>query len=73
MSDWQGMCEIAIGPMRCPLACEEFRLKEFEQDHKGSWGNETLDGNDHSIDAVRYAVMDDVLRGALRETFISHN
>jgi phage terminase large subunit len=55
------MREIAIDPMRCPLACEEFRLKEFERDRDGSWVDETLDGNDHSIDAVRYAVMDGVM------------
>ena len=28
--------------------------------------DETSDGNDHSIDAVRYAVMDDVLIGGVR-------
>lgn len=30
----------------------------------GTWVDEIPDGNDHSIDAVRYAMMDDVLRGA---------
>ena len=58
------LCEIAIDPVRCPLAWEEFRLKEFERDRDGTWVDEIPDGNDHSIDAVRYAVMDDVLRGA---------
>lgn len=53
-----------IDPVRCPLAYEEFRLKEFERDRDGTWVDEIPDGNDHSIDAVRYAVMDDVLRGA---------
>ena len=51
-----------IDPVRCPLAYEEFRLKEFERDRDGTWVDEIPDGNDHSIDAVRYAVMDDVLR-----------
>ncbi|PKU92106.1 phage terminase large subunit [Bifidobacterium thermophilum] len=46
------------------LAYEEFRLKEFERDRDGTWVDEIPDGNDHSIDAVRYAVMDDVPRGA---------
>lgn len=59
-----GMCKIAIDPVRCPLAYEEFRLKEFERDRDGTWVDEIPDGNDHSIDAVRYAMMDDVLRGA---------
>lgn len=53
-----------IDPVRCPLAYEEFRLKEFERDRDGTWVDEIPDGNDHGIDAVRYAVMDDVLRGA---------
>lgn len=53
--------EIVIAPVRCPLTYEEFRLKEFERDRDGTWVDEIPDGNDHSIDAVRYAVMDDVL------------
>lgn len=59
-----GLREIVIDPVRCPLAYEEFRLKEFERDRDGTWVDEIPDGNDHSIDVVRYAVMDDVLRGA---------
>lgn len=63
--DWlAGLREIVIDPVRCPLAYEEFRLKEFERDRDGTWVDEIPDGNDHSIDAVRYAMMDDVLRGA---------
>ena len=27
------------------------------------WADDTPDGNDHSIDAVRYAMLDDMLRG----------
>lgn len=50
--------------MRCPFGYEEFRQKEFDRDRDESWVDEISDGNDHSIDAVRYAVMDDVLRGA---------
>lgn len=59
-----GLREIVIDSVRCPLAYEEFRLKEFERDRDGTWVDEIPDGNDHSIDAVRYTVMDDVLRGA---------
>lgn len=59
-----GLREIVTDPVRRSLAYEEFRLKEFERDRDGSWVYEIPDGNDHSIDAVRYAVMDDVLRGA---------
>ena len=58
-----GLREIVIDPERCPLAYEEFRLKEYARERDGAWVDEIPDGNDHSIDAVRYAVMDDVLRG----------
>lgn len=50
-------------PVRCPLAHEEFRLKGFHRDRDGEWMDYIPDGSDHSIDAVRYAVMDDVLWG----------
>jgi hypothetical protein len=50
-----GLREIVIDPVRCPLAYEEFRLKEFECDRDGTWVDEIPDGSDHSIDAVRYA------------------
>lgn len=52
-----------IAPKQCPLAFSAFTLKELEKDKEGNWIDEILDGNDHSIDAVRYAMMDDVLRG----------
>ena len=58
-----GLREICIDPERAPLAHEEFRLKEYDRDRDGTWVDEIPDGNDHSIDAVRYAMMDDVLRG----------
>ncbi|MGI6590360.1 MAG: PBSX family phage terminase large subunit [Eggerthellaceae bacterium] len=58
-----GLREIAIDPVRCPHAWEEFRLCEFAKDRNGDWVDEYPDGNDHSIDAVRYAVMRDVARG----------
>ena len=58
-----GLREICIDPERAPLAYEEFRLKEYDRDRDGTWIDDIPDGNDHSIDAVRYAMMDDVLRG----------
>ncbi len=60
----QGLREIVIDPARCPLAYEEFKLKEYERDKEGNWMEGIPDGNDHSIDAVRYAVMRDVRRAA---------
>ncbi len=58
-----GLREIVIDPERCPLTFAEFTLKEYMRDRDGSWIDEIPDGNDHSIDAVRYAMMEDVLRG----------
>lgn len=58
-----GLREIVVDPVRCPLAYEEFRLKEFERGRDDAWIDEIPDGNDHSIDAVRCAVVDDVHRG----------
>lgn len=62
--DWlAGLREIVIDPARCPRTFEEFTCKEFLRDRDGRWIDEIPDGDDHSIDAVRYAMMDDVLRG----------
>lgn len=37
--------------------------KEYMHDRDGTWIDEIPDGNDHSIDAVRCTMMEDVLRG----------
>ncbi len=58
-----GLREIVIDPVRCPLTFSEFTLKEYERDREGRWIDEIPDGDDHSIDAIRYAMMDDILRG----------
>ena len=55
--------EIVIDSARCPLTYAEFVNKEYLQDRDGNWLDEIPDGQDHSIDAIRYAMMDDVLRG----------
>lgn len=61
-----GLREIWIDPERCPNAFEEFSLCEYAKDRDGNWIDDFPDGNDHAIDAVRYAMMDDVLKGAYR-------
>ncbi|OUO62067.1 terminase [Collinsella sp. An271] len=58
-----GLREIVIDPAACPLTLEEFRMKEYRRERDGTWTDEIPDGGDHSIDAVRYAMMEDVLRG----------
>lgn len=58
-----GLREIVIDPKRCPLTLEEFMLKEFDKDPRtDEWVDSIPDGNDHSIDAVRYAMMRDIKR-----------
>ena len=55
------MRKICIDPVRCPLAHEKSRLKKYDHDHDcdGTWLEGIPDGNDHSIEAVRF----DILRG----------
>lgn len=58
-----GLREIVIDPKRTPLTYEEFALCEYAKDRNGDWIEDFNDGHDHSIDAVRYAMMNEVLRG----------
>ena len=58
-----GLRETVIDPVHCPLTLAEFSLKEYMRDCDGSWIGEIPDGNYHSIDAIRYAMMDDISRG----------
>ena len=48
---------------RYPLTFAEFVNKEYLRDRDGNWLDEIPDGQDHSVDAIRYAMMDDILRG----------
>lgn len=58
-----GLGEICIHPERALLVYEKYPLKEWGRDCDGAWVDEIPDGNDRSIDAVRYAMMGNVLRG----------
>lgn len=51
----QGLKAIVIDPARCPSAAREFSQYEYERDRDGEILNSYPDGNDHAIDAVRYA------------------
>ena len=57
-----------IDPARCPNLAREVREAEFEMDDAtGAYSGDYPDGNDHWIDATRYALMDVVTRrGAYR-------
>lgn len=48
-----GPREIVIDSVRCPLAYEEFRLKEFERDRGGTWVDEIWIGNTYLDDPGR--------------------
>ncbi len=56
----QGMEKIIIDPIRCPNAKREFSMCEFEKNRDGSVRNEYPDKNDHTIDAIRYALERDM-------------
>lgn len=51
----QGLKAIVIDPARCPNAAKEFGQYEYERGMDGEILYGYPDGNDHSIDAVRYA------------------
>lgn len=48
--------EIVIDPKRCPNTAKEFTMYELEQDKLGNFKSVYPDKNNHSIDAVRYAL-----------------
>ena len=52
----QGLRHIYIDPKRCPETYREFTTYEFEQDRDGNFISAYPDENNHSIDAVRYAM-----------------
>lgn len=51
----QSLREIVIDNVRCPVAAQEFLDYEYERDKEGNVISGYPDGNDHCIDAVRYA------------------
>lgn len=48
--------EIVIDPKRCPLAAKEFTAYEYERNSAGEFISGYVDADNHSIDAVRYAM-----------------
>lgn len=53
--------EIIIDPIRCPDVKREFLGYEIEKDKEGNLKGEYPDKNNHTIDAVRYAIEEDIL------------
>lgn len=52
----QGLNHIYIDKHRCPKTWQEFSTYEYEQDKDGEFISAYPDENNHSIDAVRYAM-----------------
>lgn len=51
----QSLREIIIDNVRCPVAAQEFLDYEYERDKEGNIISGYPDGDDHCIDAIRYA------------------
>ncbi len=58
----QDLREIVIDNKRCPNAAREFVEYEIERDKNGNFKAEFPDKNNHSIDAVRYALCDWIVK-----------
>jgi PBSX family phage terminase large subunit len=52
----QGLRNIFIDKRRCPLTYKEFVMYEYERDKEGNFISNFPDGDDHGIDACRYAL-----------------
>lgn len=62
----QDLEQIIIDPERCPLAAREFINYSLETDRNGIVKSQFPDKDNHSIDAVRYALEDDMSTGGLK-------
>lgn len=56
----QDLEEIVIDPERCPNATREFTGYELERDKSGNFKGSYPDKDNHTIDAVRYSLEDDM-------------
>ena len=56
----QSLEEIVIDPVTCPNAAREFTNYEIERDNFGNLRAEFPDKNNHTIDAVRYALESEI-------------
>ena len=57
----QDLDKIIIDHVRCPNAAREFNDYEIEMDRDGNLRGEFPDRNNHTIDAVRYAIENEIL------------
>lgn len=61
--------EIIIDPRRCPNAAREFSAFEHARNRDGSWRADYQDGNDHTIDAVRYSCWRVIFRSKRKKNY----
>ncbi len=57
----QDLEQIIIDPERCPLAAREFINYSLEMDRNGVVKSQFPDKDNHSIDAARYGLEDDMV------------
>lgn len=62
----QDLEEIVIDPEQCPNTAREFTSYELDRDKEGNFKAGFPDRNNHSIDAVRYALEDDMTGAQIR-------
>jgi PBSX family phage terminase large subunit len=58
----QSLEQIIIDDVRCPETAREFLTYELDKDVNGNWKAGYPDKNNHSIDAVRYALNDEAMK-----------
>ena len=62
--------KIVIDPATCPNAAREFSAFEHARDPRsGAWRADYQDGDDHTIDAVRYACWREIHRNRRTKYF----
>ena len=54
--------EIIVDPIRCPNAKKEFLGYELEKDKEGNFKGEYPDKDNHSLDCIRYALEDEMVK-----------
>ena len=58
----QDLEEIVIDPFRCPNAKREFTGYELEKDKNGNFKGSYPDKDNHTIDAVRYSLENEMIQ-----------
>lgn len=62
----QSLDEIVIDKRRCPNTYREFVSYEYERNREGQFISAYPDKNNHAIDAVRYAMREDMRSGGMK-------